>query len=117
MTVNKFPGRCYRCLQIVKPGDGMAHKNFGRWWTQHAKCHDTGRRLDDDGNVIIGISHHEATVEQVPISDPEYIALKEADRLKRMKRKATGTGEGARRARKYLREQAGLIGEEQWDEN
>ena len=95
---NKHPGKCYRCLQIVAPGQGFTHKNYGRWWVQHKACHDTGRRVyDADGDLV---------VEQVPISDPEYIALGKAAQIARAQTMAALSGEKGRKARKFLRERA-----------
>jgi len=35
---NKFPGKCYRCGEIVAVGDGHFERFAGGWRTQHAGC-------------------------------------------------------------------------------
>ena len=35
---NKFPGRCYRCGNMVEIGQGHFEKYSGGWRTQHATC-------------------------------------------------------------------------------
>lgn len=35
---NKYRGICYRCGQMVEPGDGHFERHQGRWRHQHASC-------------------------------------------------------------------------------
>lgn len=74
---NKYPGICYRCGKPVAAGDGHFERFRGGWRTQHADC---------------AIQHRGE-------SDPE----READRLRRLERMATGTGKPAQNARRRLR--------------
>jgi hypothetical protein len=77
---NRFPGKCYRCGEVVASGDGHFER-FGRGWrTQHASC----------------------AIEYRGTPDPARAALSEARLLQR----ATGTGRAAQRARKTIRERS-----------
>ena len=38
---NQYPGMCYRCGDLVAPGDGHFERHpsaSGKWRTQHADC-------------------------------------------------------------------------------
>lgn len=75
---NKYPGICYRCSGHVDVGCGHFERLNGRWRVQHADC----------------------AIQFRGTQDPERAAY----RLKWLIARAQGTGRGAQRARKELRE-------------
>jgi len=76
---NRYPGKCYRCHEMVAAGEGHFERLRNGWRTQHAEC----------------------AIKFRGTPDPE----READTLKRKKFLATQTGRKAQRARAFLRTQ------------
>lgn len=74
---NRYPGTCYRCGDLVAPGDGHFERLGGRWRTQHADC----------------------AIKWRGTPDPE----REAWRIRKLQIRARRTGNDATRARKELR--------------
>jgi hypothetical protein len=35
---NKYEGTCYKCGEIVKPGEGFFERHHQGWRVQHAAC-------------------------------------------------------------------------------
>lgn len=76
---NKFGGNCYRCGTLVEPGAGHFERFRGSFRVQHASC----------------------AIEFRGTPDPE----RDADRLRRLRNLAEGTGKSAQRARRILRKE------------
>ena len=47
---NKYAGKCYRCGEMVNPGDGHFERRPGGWRTQHASCAINARREQSNVN-------------------------------------------------------------------
>jgi hypothetical protein len=75
---NRFGGTCYRCGKWCAPRDGHFERFRRTWRVQHASC----------------------AIKLRGTPDPE----REAYRLEELKRRATGTGKSAQRARRELRD-------------
>jgi hypothetical protein len=75
---NKHGGTCYRCNGWCDPGEGHFERFRGGWRVQHATCAVEFKGVPDAG--------------------------READRIERLRRVATGTGRPAQNARRALRE-------------
>lgn len=41
---NQYPGKCYRCGEIVKPKQGHFERHNGSWRVQHANCAIVNRK-------------------------------------------------------------------------
>jgi len=44
---NQYPGKCYRCGEVVAAGKGHFERYQGGWRTQHAICAITHRAAKD----------------------------------------------------------------------
>jgi len=48
---NKYSGMCYRCGELVKPGEGHFQRTNGKWLVQHAEgaiiCRNTNIGITD----------------------------------------------------------------------
>jgi hypothetical protein len=86
---NQFSGTCYRCGETVAVGAGHFERNYTgsgpRWRTQHADCAIKFRGVQTEDHKIEEQKRHAA-------------------RIRRWEERAAGTGKGANRARKALRE-------------
>jgi hypothetical protein len=78
---NKYAGTCYRCGLRVEPGDGHFELFRGAFRVQHATC----------------------AIQYRGTPDPE----RDADRQRKLRSLATGTGKSAQRARRILRKEYG----------
>lgn len=69
---NKYPGKCYRCGQLVKAGDGHFERYLGGWRTQHAACAIAHRDNKDKENKPCRDTpaHTPGSTSTEPISTP-----------------------------------------------
>ena len=50
MARNKYEGKCYRCGETVKPGDGYYERHNGKFRVQHVKCCKEARTAQRQGS-------------------------------------------------------------------
>lgn len=81
---NKFPGICYRCGFNVAAGEGHFERAKNGWRVQHAECAITHRGTD--------VGKEGAT------------EAREKQRVNELRKRASGTGKRAQRARKALKD-------------